>query len=412
MLCSVSNTRYFPSNCRFRPTDACHLSRSGKRVGSTRSAPGADAGYHGSFVAGATVTLPSVGSAAVVSVHASPTPLTAADKERWPARLPESRGAELWDSDFALATVQELALGLQVIAAGDWNEARAWDKTHSGHWGEQFFKNVKEAKLMDCTYDRWSGKERPTHHVYQDDHLFATDEVDKFIRRCGAVGDRTAQLAERTTWRFASRSGRSAWSPRRRRRRHAVAWVWLRRSDLECCRASGLPIPPVPASLQSGLVRTRGGCGRAVRSIRWRCTRSVGMSTRPSQARSTITSRWRARVTASARTRLRSTSSRVRSRCSPRTCGWRLHGSSTGRARVAATFAFASDLVALVEELGIWTIRRAGGSLSCTATSATRVVAASLPSEPVRDGRRALALCRSKRSALGASAAMRQLLLK
>ncbi len=89
--------------------------------------------YHGSYVAGAQVTLAGE-SVLVLSVHASP---QEADPEKygWRGDWPEPRhggddpryvGQRLWDSDLLLESLHRLSgLGLPIIAAGDYNEALA-----------------------------------------------------------------------------------------------------------------------------------------------------------------------------------------------------------------------------------------------------------------------------------------------
>jgi hypothetical protein len=143
--------------------------------------------YHGSYVAAATLTSRAIGELTVMSVHASPTRPSDKDVQRWTLPLPPVRPtgqpSELWDSDFVLETVARLApRTTPMLVAGDWNEARAWDKHHPGTWwGKEFFDAVTKAGLVDCTYSRWH-TEKPTHGtVYQDDHVFASASVDRII---------------------------------------------------------------------------------------------------------------------------------------------------------------------------------------------------------------------------------------
>jgi hypothetical protein len=142
------------------------------------------AAYHASYVAGAQVGVPDLGAVSLLSVHASPTRPSSSDRQRWRGSLPPVRptgGTELWDSDFALETLGRIrAISELVLAAGDWNEARAWDDHHPGHWGREFFDAVDAADLVDCTHQRWKG-ERPTHRQYQDDHVFASPAVHRRI---------------------------------------------------------------------------------------------------------------------------------------------------------------------------------------------------------------------------------------
>ncbi|MBD3923284.1 hypothetical protein IEZ26_01515 [Nocardioides cavernae] len=114
------------------------------------------ADYHGSYVAGRKLAIRGLErEVAVLSVHASPSPVSDADKSTWVGRssrrpttspghgvLPIARDARagrsegtLWDSDMVVATCRLLAGDYEVLAVGDFNECLAWDDTHSGQWG-------------------------------------------------------------------------------------------------------------------------------------------------------------------------------------------------------------------------------------------------------------------------------------
>lgn len=143
--------------------------------------------YHGSYLAAAEVPLGSAGRVICVSVHASPTILRQEDLERWRWTLPRRRRGStseppLWDSDFVLSTLGALVqTGASVLAAGDLNEARAWDLHRGGHWGEDWFAFAEELGLHDVTFRAW-GEERPTHASYQDDHVLATADLLPSVR--------------------------------------------------------------------------------------------------------------------------------------------------------------------------------------------------------------------------------------
>lgn len=143
--------------------------------------------YHGSYVAAATAMLPGIGEVAVMSVHASPSQVCNTWHELWSRTevpLPEPRrGDDLWDADLLLTSVQRVAGEYPVLVAGDWNEARAWDETHPGASGREFFTRVQAAQLVDCTWRAWAGKERATCRPtvgteLQVDHVFASRRVD------------------------------------------------------------------------------------------------------------------------------------------------------------------------------------------------------------------------------------------
>jgi len=145
------------------------------------------ADYHGSYVAAAKIEGLLSEPVTCLSVHASPTALTAADRASWERieSLPAAREGggpdanTLWDADL----VHETLAGLKprVLAAGDWNEARAWDDLHPGQtWGLEFFERMKEAGLVDVPHRDWEG-ERVTREPYQLDHVFASSDIAKRV---------------------------------------------------------------------------------------------------------------------------------------------------------------------------------------------------------------------------------------
>lgn len=148
--------------------------------------------YHDSYVAAASIVLPSIGSLVALSVHASPAVITDRYRQDWKAsdlEPPLGRGNDVpWDSDALLATVRAVATTGPVIAAGDWNEARSWDDNHSqSATGAEFFTRVEQEDLLrDVTYRAWKKKEVPTHRIgnedsLQLDHIFATPGVAKHV---------------------------------------------------------------------------------------------------------------------------------------------------------------------------------------------------------------------------------------
>jgi endonuclease/exonuclease/phosphatase family metal-dependent hydrolase len=154
--------------------------------------------YHGSYVAAATAMLPGIGEVALMSVHASPNIVGHSWYELWSRSgvpLPDPRpGDDLWDADLVLTSVQRVAGQYPVLAAGDWNEARAWDDTHPGASGREFFTRVDRARLVDCTWRAWAGQERATCRPstgaeLQVDHVFASRRVDYAIAEVAVIED-------------------------------------------------------------------------------------------------------------------------------------------------------------------------------------------------------------------------------
>lgn len=150
------------------------------------------AGYHGSYLAAARLNLPSVGATTAVSVHASPTVVEARYRKRWsqtglplPEPRPSAGPGELWDSDFVLATLADLALKGPVLAAGDFNECLAWDAGHPGEWGKEYFVGVANAGLVSLSHRDDAAEKRTafTHDEldYQLDHVLASPDVAEQI---------------------------------------------------------------------------------------------------------------------------------------------------------------------------------------------------------------------------------------
>jgi CO/xanthine dehydrogenase Mo-binding subunit len=147
-----------------------------------------------SYVAVAHVELPGIGATTIVSMHASPNPVTAADLARWPGDPPRPRSGgigvrntgELFYSDLIVDALRQMADERPVLAAGDLNEARSWDEAHPGHtWGVEFFDLVGRAGLDDVTYGLWGEERRTRYHVtqgaYQLDYVLATPDISAAI---------------------------------------------------------------------------------------------------------------------------------------------------------------------------------------------------------------------------------------
>ena len=142
------------------------------------------AAYHGSYLTAARVRLPQFGPITFVSVHASPSKVEDRYRELWIGELPPARAVAkgiLWDADL----VARDPCG----AHGQWSGThrrrlqrgtglrRAFRRT----LGVQYFAGLAEAGLIDATYGRWGGAERPTRGDFQDDHIIATLIVDALI---------------------------------------------------------------------------------------------------------------------------------------------------------------------------------------------------------------------------------------
>lgn len=142
------------------------------------------AGYHGSYVAAAEVTLPGQAPAVFVSLHAAPAKVEARYLALWPHDPPEPRrasGGTLWDSDMVAATVIRLAAAQPVLAAGDFNEARGFDVRDGKPWGVEYFAGLRDHGLVDSTFGRWGDAEHPTRGEFQDDHVVATADLDALV---------------------------------------------------------------------------------------------------------------------------------------------------------------------------------------------------------------------------------------
>ncbi len=97
--------------------------------------------YHGNYVAAGRCMDAQGEPVILASVHASPQP-AAPDKYGWRGPLPSPRAgggdpryaaSTLWDSDLLLASLRDFASdGSAVVAAGDLNEARAFDLDPTG----------------------------------------------------------------------------------------------------------------------------------------------------------------------------------------------------------------------------------------------------------------------------------------
>lgn len=93
-----------------------------------------------SYVAAGRINWPGLGDLTVVSMHASPKPVPAGQLDRWPWTLPQPRvgqpgrrGLTLHYSDLIVEMLRLLADDGPLLAAGDLNEARAWDDVNPGH---------------------------------------------------------------------------------------------------------------------------------------------------------------------------------------------------------------------------------------------------------------------------------------
>lgn len=173
------------------------------------------ADYHGSYVAGRLLGVPGLErEVAVMSVHASPSPVSEEDKAVWITAsgsrgLPVARDAQsgtdrgtLWDSDMVVASCRLLAETYDVLAAGDLNECLAWDDTHSGEWGARFHERVTAGGALELPFHRIWGGERRTYFArgrapYQLDHALATPAVARLVRSAEVDDSWTEDAVER-----------------------------------------------------------------------------------------------------------------------------------------------------------------------------------------------------------------------
>ncbi len=173
------------------------------------------AAYHGSYVAGRLLAIPGLErEVAVLSVHASPSPVSDDDMTTWtsvsgPGALPVPRDAQpgtdrgtLWDSDMVVATCRRLTETCEVLAVGDLNECLAWDDTHSGEWGARFHERVTAGGALELPFQRIWGGERRTYFArgrapYQLDHALATPAVARLVRSAVVDDSWTEAAVER-----------------------------------------------------------------------------------------------------------------------------------------------------------------------------------------------------------------------
>lgn len=153
------------------------------------------AAYHGSYVATAVTDLSGIGSVRLMSIHASPNRVSADWQQQWTAcgvELPDERTCGRWDADLLLETVRIAAIDVGgVIAAGDWNEARAWDRKYLDGGGVEFFEKVEAVGLVDvCCPGGTDGA--PTRGDLRIDHVFASPSVSDMIEVTGLCADRPA----------------------------------------------------------------------------------------------------------------------------------------------------------------------------------------------------------------------------
>jgi hypothetical protein len=151
--------------------------------------------YHGSYVAGRLLALPGIErEVAVLSVHASPRPVTETELATWdslaerpvPRRGGGPTDGKLYDADMVVATCRLLASRYAVLAVGDLNECLGWDEEHGERWGALFHARVTEVALMELPFHRLWGEERRTifsaaHRPYQLDHMIATKDVGALV---------------------------------------------------------------------------------------------------------------------------------------------------------------------------------------------------------------------------------------
>lgn len=177
------------------------FTHSSLEVGELPDAVAAILDYHGSYVAGAHVNLAGQ-SLLVLSVHATPQKADP-DKYEWrgdPSKPrhgghdPRYTNERLWDSDLLLESLHRLSsLDLPVVAAGDYNEALAYDldpvSGHRGTWAKEYFDRAREYGYTDVLSQRW-GCEKPTRGGLQLDRVLVNQAA------LGLIPDGSPELDE------------------------------------------------------------------------------------------------------------------------------------------------------------------------------------------------------------------------
>lgn len=133
----------------------------------------------GQYVAGIAVKTENGARLTVVSVHASPNPLTAEHREAaQPDRLRRQSERQVWYADLVgeeLLRVLDRTKPDPVLAAGDFNEAYGWDASHGGDSSAEFFRRLGDGGFVDVTQAAWR-REVSTHtsKPYQVDRIYGS----------------------------------------------------------------------------------------------------------------------------------------------------------------------------------------------------------------------------------------------
>lgn len=137
----------------------------------------------GSYVAQVGLTSSEGGRLTVVSVHASPNPLTPEHREAVDVqRLKRRSEKHVWYADVVadeLVRLLDRARPGHVLAAGDFNEAHAWDDTYRTDSSAEFFGRLADGGYVDATMAAWK-KEHTTQVAqrYQVDRVFGSAGLD------------------------------------------------------------------------------------------------------------------------------------------------------------------------------------------------------------------------------------------
>lgn len=143
------------------------------------------AGVLGNYVARVEVEAEGGGRLTVVSVHASPNPLT---PEHWmavPERLRRQSEQHPSYADVVGDDLIRLLAQLKpdhVLAAGDFNEAYGWDSSHDTDSSAEFFCRLIEGGYVDATQAAWQTEvATQTAQPYQVDRIFGSSGLSVHV---------------------------------------------------------------------------------------------------------------------------------------------------------------------------------------------------------------------------------------
>lgn len=137
----------------------------------------------GSYIARADVTTASGGPLSVLSVHASPNPLTPEHQAMVSAeRLRRRAERHPWYADVIadeLVRLLQMIRPGHVLVAGDFNEAYGWDTKYGTNSCAEFFGRLADGSYVDATRAAWPEEvTTQTAQPYQVDRIFGSDGLE------------------------------------------------------------------------------------------------------------------------------------------------------------------------------------------------------------------------------------------